>query len=77
MGGNAVDPDVAQATAGAARSFESLDASVEEFDFEVDPDLMWTSFRNYFDLKALVSYGHLLKSSPELLTVRGWSTPRP
>ncbi|MDA1257727.1 MAG: amidase [Chloroflexi bacterium] len=68
MGGNAVDPDVAQATAGAARSFESLDASVEEFDFEVDPDLMWTSFRNYFDLKALVSYGHLLKSSPELLT---------
>jgi Asp-tRNA(Asn)/Glu-tRNA(Gln) amidotransferase A subunit family amidase len=68
MGGNAVDPDVAEMTAHAARSFETLGATVEEFDFEIDPDEMWYSFRNYFDLKALVGYGHLLRDTPELLT---------
>ena len=68
MGGNAVDPDVAESTALAARSFEGLGASVEEFEFEIDPDVMWSSFRNYFDLKALVGYGQLLRDSPELLT---------
>ena len=66
MGGNAVDPDVAEMSARAARSFETLGANVE--DFEIDPDEMWYSFRNYFDLKALVGYGHLLEESPDLLT---------
>jgi Asp-tRNA(Asn)/Glu-tRNA(Gln) amidotransferase A subunit family amidase len=68
MGGNAVDPDVADMTAHAARSFEALGASVEEFDFEIDPDEMWDRFRNYFDLKVLVGYGHLLETSRDLLT---------
>ena len=68
MGGNAVDPDVAESTAAAARAFETLGGRVEEFDFEIAPDQMWSSFRNYFDLKALVTYGHLLRDTPELLT---------
>jgi len=68
MGGNAVDPDVAEITARAARSFEGLGASVEEFEFEIDPEEMWLSFRNYFDLKVLVGYGNLLDTSPDLLT---------
>ncbi|MBT3942497.1 MAG: amidase [Chloroflexi bacterium] len=68
MGGNAVDPDVAESTARAAHDFEGLGASVEEFDFEIVPDEMWDRFRNYFDLKALVGYGDLLESSPDLLS---------
>jgi Asp-tRNA(Asn)/Glu-tRNA(Gln) amidotransferase A subunit family amidase len=68
MGGNAVDPDVAEMTAHAARSFEGLGASVEELDFEIDPDEMWTAFRNYFNLKALIANSHLFRDSPELLS---------
>ncbi|HCV28281.1 MAG TPA: amidase [Dehalococcoidia bacterium] len=68
MGGNAVDPDVADLTAHGARSFEALGASVEEFDFEIDPDDMWSSFCNYFDLKVLVTYGHLLRDSSGMLS---------
>ena len=68
MGGNAVDPDVATSTTRSAQSFEALGATVEPIEFEIDPDEMWHRFRNYFDLKALVSYGHLLDEGSELLS---------
>ena len=55
----AVDPEVASVTAGAARLFEELGASVEEPDLAMEDP--FPAFWDVFATAAYTSYGHLLE----------------
>jgi aspartyl-tRNA(Asn)/glutamyl-tRNA(Gln) amidotransferase subunit A len=65
----AVDPEVASVTAGAARLFEELGASVEEPDLAMEDP--FPAFWDVFATAAYTSYGHLLEEHRDDFTYYG------
>lgn len=69
MGGNPVDPEVAQIAENAAKAFEDLGASVETVDFSPSnyEEVFWTFF-DYFTVKGLDQARDDFDNNRELLT---------
>jgi len=65
----AVDPQVAQVTASAARVFETLGGHVEEANISLDDP--FTAFWAIFSANASAGYGHLLETQADQLTTYG------
>ena len=66
LGYAAVDPQVAEATAKAARVFEELGCSLEEAGLTLeDPKEHWETI---FSTNSNLSYGHLFEQDPDSLT---------